>query len=228
MGLREWGKLQKGDAPGCSIDAVYRPKYILLTIDFLFCTFYSKTLTAEAVSESLHRPLYCIDVGELGITPEALEDRLKRILEVAERWKAVVLIDECDIFLARRTKDDVLRNAMVGIFLRLLEYYHGILFLTSNRAEEMDQAFQSRISVSLGYDNLDVDSRKRVWQNLLDAAGVDDQPLLDEMSLNDLANYDWNGRQIKSAVHLGLSLASTAQERLGRKHLEQTISYISK
>lgn len=178
-------------------------------------------------------------MGELGITPEALEDRLKRILEVAERWKAVVLIDECDIFLARRTKDDVLRNAMVGIFLRLLEYYHGILFLTSNRADEMDEAFQSRISVSLGYDNLDVASRKLVWHNLLEAAGVIGQLLEDnhnnenngdgnDDSLDALAVYELNGRQIKSAIRLGMSLASTAQEPLRRHHLEQTISYISK
>jgi hypothetical protein len=34
-----------------------------------------------------------------------------------------------DIFLERRTEQDIKRNAMVGIFLRLLEYHQGVLFL---------------------------------------------------------------------------------------------------
>ncbi|CAB9527486.1 AAA family ATPase [Seminavis robusta] len=182
-----------------------------------------KTLTAEAVSECLHRPLYCIDVGELGVTPEALEQRLKKILEVAERWDAVVLIDECDIFLASRTKDDVLRNAMVGIFLRLLEYYNGILFLTSNRAEDMDEAFQSRISVTIEYGALDAPTRKQIWSNLLGAAGTKHSDGL--VDLDRLADYDLNGRQIKTAIRLAKSLASTANEPMSDKHVIQTIQY---
>lgn len=178
-----------------------------------------KTLTAEAVSEILHRPLYCIDVGELGITPESVEERLKKILEVAERWKAVVLIDECDIFLSRRSKDDVLRNAIVGIFLRLLEYYNGVLFLTSNRADDIDEAFESRISVSLEYGMLDQQGRKQVWSNLLDAASIQD------LDIERLSSLELNGRQIKTAIRLASSLARTAGEPVRQEHFTQTFSF---
>jgi hypothetical protein len=53
-----------------------------------------KTLTAEAISEKLHRPLYPISVGELGIIPEELEGSLKSLLDQARNWDAIVLIDE--------------------------------------------------------------------------------------------------------------------------------------
>lgn len=53
-----------------------------------------KTLTAEAISESLHRPLHSISVGELGATATELEKKLNEILDVANIWNAVILIDE--------------------------------------------------------------------------------------------------------------------------------------
>jgi AAA+ superfamily predicted ATPase len=182
-----------------------------------------KTLTAEVVSEVLHRPLYCVDVGELGVTPEMLEMRLKEILEVAERWNAVVLIDKCDIFLAIRTKDGVLRNAMVGIFLRLLECYDDILFLTSNRAEDIDPAFQSRMSITMEYKAMNFLTREKIWRALLSAAGIDHSN--DKLAVNRLAEYDMNGRQIKTAIRLATSLAATAKESLGHNHFDQIIRY---
>merc|ERR1719261_327792 len=113
-----------------------------------------KTLTAEATAETLRRPLYAITVGELGSSVESMESRLKFTLELTRIWKAVLLIDECDIFLEARDSD-IHRNAMTGIFLRLLEYHQGILFLTSNRIKHFDPALNSRITVALHYPALD-------------------------------------------------------------------------
>lgn len=70
-----------------------------------------------------------VSVGELGTSTIDLEERLREILEIASVWDAVVLIDEADIFLEKRGDEDIKRNALVGIFLRLLEYHQGVLFL---------------------------------------------------------------------------------------------------
>lgn len=103
-----------------------------------------KTLTAEAVAETTHRPLYAVSVGELGTTPDVVESRLLPILELAEMWKAVVLLDEAEIFLGKRNMTDITRNALVNIFLRQLEYYQGIMILTTNMVQQCDYAFESR------------------------------------------------------------------------------------
>jgi len=79
-----------------------------------------KTLTAESIAEMLHKPLYSCSVGELGTSARELERSLADILEMCKLWEAVLLIDEADIFLEQRSKNDIQRNAMVGIFLRLL------------------------------------------------------------------------------------------------------------
>lgn len=73
-----------------------------------------KTLTAESVCESLKRPLYIVSAGELGITPEQVEKRLEDILELSKAWKAVILIDEADVFLEERSAHDIVRNNFVS------------------------------------------------------------------------------------------------------------------
>ncbi|XP_065831306.1 uncharacterized protein [Oscarella lobularis] len=178
-----------------------------------------KTLTAEAIAELLHRPLYSVTIGELGITTSELEGKLRQILEVASVWNAVILIDEADIFLERRSENDLSRNALVGIFLRLLEYHQGVMFLTTNRVRSFDEAFHSRISVALHYEALDYEARKQVWQNLLEAADVASASL----DLSQLANYDLNGRQIKTTIRLAQTLAYTEGLAVGMKHVEETV-----
>ena len=74
-----------------------------------------------------------VSAGELGTNPRELETFLQQILDLANRWQAVLLLDEADVFLEARTSQDLHRNALVSIFLRLLEYFQGILFLTTNR-----------------------------------------------------------------------------------------------
>lgn len=98
-----------------------------------------KTMTAEAVSEHTKKPLYIVTSGELGSTPEALEANLTRVLELAKTFNAVLLLDEADIFLEQRAPNDLVRNALVGIFLRMLEYYQGVMFLTTNRVATFDE-----------------------------------------------------------------------------------------
>lgn len=165
-----------------------------------------KTLTAEAIAERLERPLYMVGAGELGITPDELEDRLKSVLDTAHAWNAVLLIDEADIFLERRAQNDVARNAMVGIFLRLLEYHQGILFLTTNRVADIDEAFLSRVSVGLHYAALKESDRESIWRNLLASTQAFDMSLVD---CKELSRLEINGRQIKHCIRLALALAQS-------------------
>lgn len=62
-----------------------------------------------------------VNIGELGSEPYELEHKLKSILEICYAWDAVLLLDEADIFMEQRAENDIKRNAMVGIFIRLLE-----------------------------------------------------------------------------------------------------------
>lgn len=73
--------------------------------------------------------------GELGTDSRLLEGELQKILDICHAWGAILLLDEADVFLEKRNMHDIHRNALVSIFLRQLEYFQGILFLTTNRVE---------------------------------------------------------------------------------------------
>lgn len=180
-----------------------------------------KTLTAEAVAELLHKPLYCVSMGELGTTPETLEDRLMEVLELCAGWGALALIDEADMLLeARTSSSDIVRNAMVCVMLRLLEYHQGILFLTTNRVNALDAAFQSRVSCALRYDALDEPSRHAIWRDLLSRARDNVGPEVDPAML---ATHKLNGRQIKNVLQLAEALSRHEGTTVQQRHLDATL-----
>lgn len=74
-----------------------------------------KTFSAEATSEHVRRPLYLVGAGDLGTDANSLDMALERVFEVATTWKAIVLIDEADVFLEQRSLHDLVRNAMVAV-----------------------------------------------------------------------------------------------------------------
>lgn len=160
-----------------------------------------KTLTAEGIAELLKRPLYMVSAGELGTDSRTLEAELNKILDIAHSWGAVLLLDEADIFLEKRTIQDIHRNALVSIFLRLLEYFQGILFLTTNRVETFDDAFQSRIHVALRYGDLTTKAKRSVWKMFLEKVqakeGVQTAKFSDK-DFDALARHNLNGRQVSN------------------------------
>ncbi|KAF2800360.1 P-loop containing nucleoside triphosphate hydrolase protein, partial [Melanomma pulvis-pyrius CBS 109.77] len=116
-----------------------------------------KTSTAECVAADDGRPLFPITCGDLGTTAEEVDARLELNFQLAQSWGSILLLDEADVFLAERLKSDVERNALVSVFLRALEYYTGVLFLTTNRVGTLDEAFRSRIHLSLLYPAINLD-----------------------------------------------------------------------
>lgn len=178
-----------------------------------------KTLTAECVAEYVQRPLYMVSSGDLGTNSVDLDKTLTRIMDMTSTWRAVLLIDEADVFLERRSLHDLHRNAMVSVFLRVLEYYAGILFLTTNRVNTFDDAFKSRIHIPIRYTELSIESRIQIWRNFckMVPGGVD----IDDVGIATLAEHDLNGRQIKNVIKAAESLAAFEKIKLDLKTLQQ-------
>lgn len=167
-----------------------------------------------------------VSTGELGTDPARLELELQKILDIAHSWGAVLLLDEADVFLEKRQVQDIHRNALVSIFLRLLEYFQGILFLTTNRVETFDEAFQSRIHVALRYGELTTKAKKTVWKMFLDmcresqACEVGD---FSESDLDALSRHSLNGRQIKNVVRTAQALALHEKIKMDLNHIKKVL-----
>ncbi|KAF8533164.1 P-loop containing nucleoside triphosphate hydrolase protein [Trichophaea hybrida] len=187
-----------------------------------------KTSTAECVAEYTEKPLFPITCGDIGTNPETLEEKLQTSFQLGQKWNAVLLLDEADVFLQQRTLRDLKRNSLVSVFLRILEYYKGILFLTTNRVGEFDEAFTSRIHAIIYYPKLQEKERLAIWENHLKRfkkarRDVDvDIDVTQYIASKELKKLDFNGRQIRNLFQTAVSLAlyDASTEGLERPRLE--------
>jgi AAA+ superfamily predicted ATPase len=130
-----------------------------------------KTLTAEASSEAFKKPFYSVQCSQLGIDPESLEKSLLKVLVRASRWEAILLLDEADVYVRRRSID-IQQNAIVGVFLRVLEYYRGVMFMTTNLGNDIDDAILSRATAHLQYELPEKEALPKLWRVLADQMQV--------------------------------------------------------
>jgi SpoVK/Ycf46/Vps4 family AAA+-type ATPase len=160
----------------------------------------------ECVAEEIQRPLISLTSADIGTDPESVEEELLSWFELARVWSAVLLLDEADVFLERRSASDLVRNNLVAIFLRTLEYYKGILFLTTNRIGTFDEAFLSRIDVPIYFPPLSKENRVKIWNTFftkLEKERQDKVRVSSDVKYyieedRDLLSLEWNGREIRS------------------------------
>ncbi|KAF8861394.1 P-loop containing nucleoside triphosphate hydrolase protein [Acephala macrosclerotiorum] len=179
-----------------------------------------KTSTAECVAAYTKRPLYTITCGDIGYSPDAVEKDMQKHFKLAHKWGCVLLLDEADVFLAKRSKDDVKRNGLVSVFLRILEYYSGMMFLTTNRVGAIDDAFRSRLHLTLYYPKLDKKQTIKIWKTNLgrmyaiNEERVQNGRLPIEFKADRIIKWvkknwmvvHWNGRQIRNAFQTAIAL----------------------
>jgi hypothetical protein len=158
-----------------------------------------KTLTAEVYAEAERRALYSVQCSQLGTDPDTLEAELGKVFRRGNRWQAVMLLDEADVYVHQRG-DSLRQNAIVGVFLRILEYQNAVLFLTTNRPDTVDDAIASRCIARIDYTAPSASDQARIWRVLADVSGV---PLADAMITDLVAdNQGLSGRDIKNLLKL--------------------------
>jgi SpoVK/Ycf46/Vps4 family AAA+-type ATPase len=158
-----------------------------------------KTLTAEIYSEVVGKPLYRVHSGQLGTTSASVGATLTTILRRAMRWEAIILLDEADVYIRRRD-NDLEHNAIVAEFLRTLEYFNGLLFMTTNRIGDVDDAILSRCIATIHYDTPPKADAIRLWKLLAQQFGADlTDDLVDALTI---AYPTASGRDIKELLKL--------------------------
>ncbi|GLA83351.1 hypothetical protein AtubIFM56815_007543 [Aspergillus tubingensis] len=168
----------------------------------------------EGVVVLLHGPPGVGKTYTVGTKEDSIETQLTSWFALAQRWRAILLLDEADIFLERREHKDIARNGIVSAFLRKMEFFKGLLFLTTNRVGHIDEAFISRVHVIIGFEKLDPEKRKKIWKNFLDKLHGEQRgkirvtPACAHFLMgNEMSAMDWNGREIRNALQTAIALA---------------------
>jgi SpoVK/Ycf46/Vps4 family AAA+-type ATPase len=128
-----------------------------------------KTLAARALAGVLHMDIYRVDLA--GVVNKYIgetEKNLNRIFTYAEELDVILLLDEGDSLMTQRTDvrgaNDRYANLETNFLLQRLESYEGIIVVTSNAAQRIDQAFIRRLDVVIDFVVPETEQRRLLWQ----------------------------------------------------------------
>lgn len=183
-----------------------------------------KTLAATVLGHRLGLDVHRLDLSAvvdkyIGET----EKNLHRVLSAAEELDVVLLIDEGDSLLGRRTEvrsaNDRFANQETNFLLQRLEHYRGIVVITTNAPDHVDVAFQRRMDVTVGFLPPSPRERVEIWRLHLPDEHVVSDELVQDLS----QRCTMTGGQIRNAVLHAVLLAVQDDRSVGDRHVEQAV-----
>lgn len=174
-----------------------------------------KTLAAEYLANKLKLDLYRIDLSQvvskyIGET----EKNLKQVFDAAETGGAILLFDEADALFGKRSevKDshDRYANIEISYLLQRMEAYRGLVILTTNMKEAIDQSFLRRLRFVIDFPFPDSKQRAKIWKNMLSS----EIPVFG-LDFNKLARLSIAGGNIKNITSYAAFLAANSGEGVG-------------
>lgn len=184
-----------------------------------------KTLSARIIAAELEKDIYRVDLAAvinkyIGET----EKNLHRVLSEAEALDVILLIDEGDALMGNRTEvrsaNDRYANLETDYLLQRLEQYQGIIFITTNTAENIDIAFQRRMDVVVHFLPPEAHERWQIWQLHLPSGHQIAPAYLEEVAVR----CEMTGGQIRNAaLHAALLALDDGEKIMTNYHLHSAI-----
>lgn len=180
-----------------------------------------KTLTATLLGKEFNRPVYRIDLSQvvskyIGET----EQNLEKIFNLAENKEWILLFDEADALFGKRTStkssNDRYANQEVSYLLQRVERFNGLVILTSNFKNNIDDAFLRRFNSIVKFSKPTVQERIQLWALTLPKKAIVDYSLVEQLA----THYELTGAQIVSAImHASLLALEEKSETLSKENL---------
>ena len=162
-----------------------------------------KSMVAGLIAKELGLELYQIDLSRvLSKWIGETEKNLAKVFDAAETGHVVLLFDEADALIGKRTADvkssnDRYSNIETNYILQRLEAFHGVAILTSNLESSIDPALSRRLSFELRFPFPDEEQRSEIWRRMLPA----ELPVLDDIDFAELAQrFELAGGHIRNIV----------------------------
>lgn len=129
-----------------------------------------KTMAASVVANELGLALFKVDLSKMmskyiGETEKSLDE----VFNIAEHSNAVLLFDETDALFGKRSeiKDshDKYANVETSYLLQKMDEFGGIIIMTTNFKQNIDDAFMRRITYIIHFPQPDAELRLGLWKN---------------------------------------------------------------
>jgi AAA+ superfamily predicted ATPase len=114
-------------------------------------------------------------------------------------------------------------NEFPLVFLRHLEYFSGIVFLTSNRVAAFDHAMKSRIHLALQYSPPEIQMRRLIWMQYLKAIPSSEVSMNLATVIDILIREKLNGREISNTINTAQTISRFEKRKLELRDIETVL-----
>jgi hypothetical protein len=184
-----------------------------------------KSMVAGLIARELGLDLYVIDLSRIASKwIGETEKNLARAFDAAEAGHVLLLFDEADSILGKRTVDvksanDRHANLETNFILARLEQFHGVAIFTTNIASAIDPAISRRMSANILFPFPDLESRAELWRKMIPA----EAPVAPAIDFVRLARtFELSGGFIRNVVLRAAFLAAREHRPISTDHLERS------
>lgn len=168
-----------------------------------------KTLAASYIATRLAAPLYRVDLSAvMNKYIGESEKNLGQLLDYAAAGDVVLLFDEADALFGGRSEGketgERFANMLTNFLLTRIETHPGIVILTTNSRERIDNAFTRRLDTIVEFPLPAYEERLHLWRSHLGDRGPGEEVYRNLASYCDLA-----GGQLRNVVLTALVHADT-------------------
>jgi len=184
-----------------------------------------KTMAAQGIARELGIEVFALDLSRvvskyIGET----EKHIDAVFGDAQRSGALVLIDEADALLGKRSevKDahDRYANIEVAYLLQRMESFGGLAVMTTNLRQNIDAAFLRRLRFVVDFPQPDAAARAAIWRGCV----PDDTPVADDIDWRLLGSFELSGGAIRQVtLRAAFRAAALGAEHIGMSHLLEAL-----
>ena len=184
-----------------------------------------KTMAAMGIANELHTQLLRLDLSRvvskyIGET----EKNIDRVFRDAERSGAVLLIDEAEAIIGKRSevKDahDRYANIEVAYLLQRMENFGGLAILTTNMRQNLDAAFLRRLRFMVDFPKPSADDREKIWRLCLPDGT---HSLTDSLFWQLGRKIEVSGGNIRQITLRAAFLAAAAGDSIGFSQIDSAV-----
>jgi len=187
-----------------------------------------KTSAVEGLAEISQKAIYRLTMADIGTTAPDLEKAFKDAVNLTRTWNCIILIEDADVLVEKRSFQNMEGNAVVATIIKLIDEFRGTLILTSTGERVFDEVFRSCFDFRVQFQPPNMQEKVELWKRFLreSLTAQEYNSIMQGEELHELLESDLRIREMQKAVSVARRLAMHAGYDMRQEDLVMAITQI--